>query len=59
MSHIKILLIGDVVGPAGRAMFQKHIPHLKRELDVDGVIVNGENSTSQGRGITSRIVKFW
>lgn len=58
MSTIRVLLIGDVVGAAGRAMFQKHIPHIKKEHKIDAVIVNGENS-SQGRGITSRIVKFF
>lgn len=59
MNRLRVLLVGDVVGTAGRAMFQKHIPHIKKELQIDAVIVNGENSTSQGRGITSRIVKFF
>jgi len=56
--HLRVLLIGDVVGSAGRAMFQKHIPHIKKTHNIDAVIVNGENS-SQGRGITSRIMKFF
>lgn len=57
--NIKILLVGDVVGQLGQAMFQKHINHIKEQYAVDGVIVNGENSHSLGRGITPRIVNFF
>lgn len=55
MSCLRILFLGDIVGKTGRAVFQKHIGRLKRELSLDAVIVNGENS-SHGRGITSRIM---
>lgn len=55
---IRIALLGDVVGSPGRAMFQKHIQRIKQEHNIDGIIVNGENSV-RGRGITSRIVKFF
>lgn len=56
---IRILFIGDVVGPLGRAVFQKHINALKSEHQIDGVVLNGENSSSDGKGITSRIVQFF
>jgi 2',3'-cyclic-nucleotide 2'-phosphodiesterase len=59
MAQTKILMIGDVVGSTGRAMFQKYIPKLKTQYHIDGVIVNGENSAPTGRGITSRIVNFF
>lgn len=55
---LRVLFLGDIVGKTGRAIFQKHIGQLKRELDIDAVIVNGENS-SHGRGITSRTMKFF
>lgn len=55
--RLRIIMLGDVVGASGRAMFQKHAPRLKRELHADALIVNGENSSSHGRGITSKIVK--
>ena|SRR3990167_3012732 len=58
MSRLRILCIGDVVGATGRAIFQKHIDALKKKHEIDGIIVNGENS-SHGRGITSRMVKFF
>lgn len=58
MGRLRVLLLGDVVGATGRAMFHKHIDRLKREYSIDGVIVNGENS-AHGRGITSQIVKFF
>lgn len=58
-SLLKIVCIGDVVGPLGRVMFQKHIPTIIAKHGINGVIVNGENSSSQGRGITPRIVDFF
>ncbi len=57
--NIKILFIGDVVGQLGQAVFQKHIDRIKKQYDIDGIIVNGENSHSLGRGITPRIVNFF
>jgi metallophosphoesterase (TIGR00282 family) len=56
---IRILCVGDVVGPLGCAVFQKHINALKVEHQIDGIIVNGENSSSDGKGITTRIVQFF
>lgn len=58
MKTIRVLCIGDVVGATGRAMFQKHIDRVRKEYSIDAVIVNGENSAG-GRGITSRVVKFF
>jgi metallophosphoesterase (TIGR00282 family) len=55
---LRILFLGDVVGPLGRAMVQKHLPHLCKEYQIDGVIANGENS-ADGKGITPRLVKFF
>ena len=59
MNKIRAILIGDVVGPLGCAMFQKHIAKLKEEHKADLVIVNGENSSARGRGITSKIMNFF
>lgn len=55
--RLRVLLIGDVVGVTGIVLFQKHIAHLKERYKADAVIVNGENSASSGRGITSRDMK--
>lgn len=58
MSYLRVLFLGDIVGSTGRAVFQKHIDALKAELNIDAVIVNGENSC-QGKGITSKIMRFF
>ena len=58
MASIRLLFLGDIVGKTGRMLLQKHIDRLKRELEVDAVIVNGENS-AHGRGITSKTMKFF
>jgi len=59
MNTLRVLFVGDVVGVTGRTMFQKHIGDIKNRYKIDAIIVNGENSASNGRGITSRIVRFF
>jgi len=58
-NNIRILCIGDVVGITGRTMFQKYSAHIRKQYAIDAVIVNGENSGQQGRGISPRIVSFF
>ena len=50
----KILFLGDVVGEPGRSAVIQAIPLLKEELEIDFVIINGENAAG-GRGITRKI----
>lgn len=57
--NLRILIIGDVVGIPGRAMVQKHVPHLKKKYAPHAVMVNGENAAADGRGITPRIMHFF
>lgn len=59
MSKLRVLLVGDVVGATGCAMFQKHIQKIRQQHRIDAVIVNGENSDTKGRGISSRVVQFF
>jgi metallophosphoesterase (TIGR00282 family) len=49
----RLLFIGDVMGKAGCAAVQAQVPALRRELVLDAVIANGENSAPSGRGITA------
>jgi len=58
MSNIRVLFLGDIIGVTGRTFFQKHIGRIKKEFDIDAIIVNGENSAG-GRGITSKIARFF
>jgi 2',3'-cyclic-nucleotide 2'-phosphodiesterase len=58
MNSVRILMLGDVVGAAGRTVFQRYIGRLKKEEKIDAVILNGENS-AHGVGITPRIVQFF
>ncbi len=56
MKTIKILLVGDVVGEPGRAVFSRNIDTLMKKHCIDGLIVNGENSCQTGRGITLKAI---
>jgi hypothetical protein len=58
MNNHKILMVGDIVGVAGRTIFQRHIESIKKENEIDFVIINGENS-AHGVGITPRICEFF
>lgn len=51
---MRILVVGDVVGKAGREAVGERLPGLRQSLDLDFVIVNGENA-AHGFGITERI----
>lgn len=48
---IRVLMVGDVIGRPGRTAFADIVPGLRRDLAIDLVVVNGENSAS-GRGIS-------
>jgi metallophosphoesterase (TIGR00282 family) len=48
----RLLFIGDVVGETGCDAVRALVPTLRRELELDAVIVNAENSAPGGRGIT-------
>lgn len=59
MNTIRVLFIGDIVGIPGREMFQKHIERIRTQYQIDGLVVNGENSSNRGRGITPSIADFF
>ena len=51
---MKILFCGDIVGRAGRDVVIQLLPDLRERLELDFIIVNGENSAN-GFGITEAI----
>jgi hypothetical protein len=53
---IRILAVGDVVGRPGRTALAHFLPLLRKERQVDVVVVNAENSAS-GAGINEKIYR--
>src|SRR5208282_121964 len=53
---LKLLFIGDIVGRPGRGIVEERVPGMRRELGLDFVIANGENSAA-GAGITGLIAR--
>ena len=51
---MRLLICGDVVGRSGRSVVDVELPGLRRDLDLDFVVVNGENAAG-GFGITPKI----
>jgi len=52
---MKILVLGDVMGASGRKALSQKLPKIIDNSKIDFVIVNGENSADDGRGITQDI----
>src|SRR5690606_15264075 len=48
---VRILFVGDVVGKTGRLAVRRRLPVLRKQLEADLVIVNGENAAG-GAGLT-------
>jgi metallophosphoesterase (TIGR00282 family) len=51
---MRLLVCGDVMGRTGRKAITEHVPALRKALDLDFVVVNGENAAG-GFGITGEI----
>lgn len=49
---MRILFVGDVFGPSGRAAVRKHLPAVIAEWKIDLAIVNGENAADSGFGMS-------
>jgi len=54
---MKIVILGDVMGAAGRKVLSLKLPELIKKNNINFVIVNGENAADDGRGITQEISK--
>ncbi|MGH2446488.1 MAG: TIGR00282 family metallophosphoesterase [Candidatus Limnocylindria bacterium] len=52
----RIAVIGDIIGKPGRLAVMHALPDLRRELELDLVIANGEN-TAAGLGLTPRLAE--
>ncbi len=53
---LRVLFIGDVFGAPGRKCLEDLLPGLKKRLDLDLVVANGENA-SGGLGLSQRVAR--
>ena len=51
---LRIAVFGDIVGRSGRTTMVERLPRLRRDLNLDFVVVNAENAAG-GFGVTPRI----
>ncbi|VAW07506.1 hypothetical protein MNBD_ALPHA01-134, partial [hydrothermal vent metagenome] len=51
---MRLLYLGDIVGRAGRKLAVEKIPELRKTLQLDFVVINGEHAAA-GFGITAKI----
>jgi len=52
---MKILFLGDIIGLSGCSAIEQCLPEQIKKNQIDFVIVNGENASEQGVGITEKI----
>ena len=52
---MKILFLGDIVGPSGCKVVKKLLPDIIKQKKIDFVIANCENAADNGVGITEKI----
>ena len=53
---MNILFLGDIVGNSGCTAVKKFLPDIIKSKNINFVIVNGENASKEGVGITENIV---
>ena len=54
---MRILFLGDVVGISGCSKLMNNLKNEIKSKKIDFVIVNGENASDDGKGITQDITK--
>ena len=52
---MKILVLGDAMGPSGRLAIKKKLSKIISENEINFTIINGENAADDGKGITKEI----
>ena len=52
---MRILVLGDVMGPSGRDAVKNNLLKIIKDNLIDFTIINGENAADDGRGITKLI----
>ena len=51
---MKILVLGDIMGPSGMKAIKERLPELIKDKEIDFVVVNGENAADNGLGISKK-----
>ena len=54
---MRILLLGDICGPAGMQIIKLKLKKIIEEKKIDFTIANGENAADNGKGITKKNFK--
>ena len=54
---MNLLILGDIMGASGRRVLSSKLPDLIKDYKIDFVVVNGENASDDGRGITKEITE--
>ncbi len=54
---MNLLILGDIMGSSGRRALSNKLPDLIEANKIDFVIINGENASDDGRGITQEIAE--
>ena len=56
---MKILLLGDVMGPSGRKVIENNLTKLIDEYDIDFTVINGENAADDGKVLLKQLQRIF
>ena len=54
---MNLLILGDIMGASGRRALSRKLPDIIKKNKINFVIVNGENASDDGKGITKEITE--
>ena len=54
---MKILILGDIIGPSGREALKKNLSNIITDNEINFTVINGENAADDGKGITEKIAE--
>ena len=54
---MKILILGDVMGPSGRKAVTENLSKIIEKKKINFSVINGENAADDGKGITQEIAE--
>ncbi|MFH0898630.1 MAG: TIGR00282 family metallophosphoesterase [bacterium] len=55
---VRFIFLGDIIGEPGLELFKKWAPILKEKYKADALVVNGENASKNGNGLSPHEIEI-
>ena len=54
---MKILILGDIMGPSGRKALKKNLSNIITDNEINFTVINGENAADDGKELQKKLQK--